>query len=329
MKHLLFAALALPAAAAAQETPAPVTPATIVAAAPAGEWQAIDPADMLVMTLAPDAAGSPRTVMIQLMRAPFSQGWVGNMRLLVNAHWWDGTSVYRVVDNWVTQWGDGEDDSAKAKPLPEGLRVVPESEYVAPVDAGIAADVANEIIVRAIEADDPAARPGGTPLRVGTTRDPYSSATGYWSGWPLATDAQAVWPIHCYGYVGVARDLSPDTGSGAELYAVIGHAPRQLDRNIAVVGRVIEGIEHLSALPRGKGDAGVYDDARLRVPITSVRLGSDLPDPPRFEYLDTSGPSFARYLEVAANRSDPFYKVAAGGIDVCNAKVPIRRVPAP
>ena len=106
---------------------------------------------------------------------------------------------------------------------------------------------------------------------------------------------QVTWPVHCYGSVGVARDLSPDTGTGAELYAVIGHAPRQLDRNIAVVGRVIEGIEHLSTLPRGKGEAGVYDDPKLRVPIVSVRLGNELPaaEQPRFEYLATDSPSFA------------------------------------
>jgi peptidylprolyl isomerase len=85
-------------------------------------------------------------------------------------------------------------------------------------------------------------------------------------------------------------------------------------------------MENLSALPRGKGENGVYDDPKLRVPILSVRLGNELPEPPRFEYLDTAGPSFARYLQVSANRSDPFYKVGAGGIDICNAKVPIRRV---
>ena len=33
-------------------------------------------------------------------------------------------------------------------------------------------------------------------------------------------------------HVGVGRDDWPDTGSGAELYVVIGQAPRQLDRNI-------------------------------------------------------------------------------------------------
>ena len=136
------------------------------------------------------------------------------------------------------------------------------------------------------------------------------------------------WPVHCYGSVGVARDLSPDTGTGAELYAVIGQAPRQLDRNIAVVGRVIEGIENLSILPRAKGDAGVYDDPALRVPIVSVRLGNELTaaEQPRFEYLASDSQSFADYVHVKANRHDAFYKVPAGGIDVCNVEVPIRRV---
>jgi peptidylprolyl isomerase len=135
------------------------------------------------------------------------------------------------------------------------------------------------------------------------------------------------WPVHCYGSVGVARDTET-TGTGSELYAVIGHAPRQLDRNIAVVGRVIEGIEHLSTLARGKGEAGVYDDPALRVPIVSVRLGDELPEAerPRFEYLASDSESFAEYVRVRANRNDPFYKVPASGIDVCNVQVPIRRV---
>ena len=105
-------------------------------------------------------------------------------------------------------------------------------------------------------------------------------------------------------------------------------APRQLDRNIAVVGRVIEGIEHLSTLPRGKGEAGVYDDPSLRVPIVSVRLGDALPaaEQPKFEYLASESASLLRYVEVRANRNDAFYRVPAGGIDVCNVQVPIRRV---
>ncbi len=324
---LAFAVLALAAPLAAQEAELP-TPASIVAEAPASDWRAIDPADLLVMTLAPDANGNPRKVVIQLIPPPFSQGWVDNIRALAKAHWWDGTSVYRVVDNWVAQWGDGEDDEREAKPLPEGLRVVPESEY--------SIDPTPEIGAQIRELAGQLRGPGEVDLDALPSAffqlrsDPYSAMSLHHQGWPIALGSRdnKTWPVHCYASVGVARDLSPDTGTGAELYAVIGHAPRQLDRNIAVVGRVIEGIEHLSTLPRGKGEAGVYDDPALRVAILSVRLGDELPaaEQPKFEYLASETDSFAQYVHVRANRSDAFYKVPAGGVDVCNVQVPIRRV---
>jgi len=312
------AALALPLStlAGAQESESP-TPASVVAEAPASEWRAIDPADLLVMELAPEADNSPRRVVIQLLPPPLSQGWVENIRTLAKSHWWDGTAVYRVVDNWVAQWGDGEDDGEPVKPLPGGLRTVPESEYVTRVEPG--PEDGRDFILT----------PSREEVRVNRWLDSYG-ITGFVAGWPIGLDdegGRTVWPVHCYGTVGVARDESPDTGTGAELYAVIGHAPRQLDRNIAVVGRVIKGVEHLATLPRGTGEAGVYADPAQRVPILSVRPGNELPPEkqPRFEYLDTAGESFSRYLDVRANRSDTFYRVPAGGIDLCNVQVPIRR----
>ncbi|MBA3941868.1 MAG: peptidylprolyl isomerase, partial [Sphingopyxis sp.] len=60
MKHLLLAAVAaasliLPASA---EEPAPIpSPGEIAAAAPASDWVAIAPSDLLVMDFAPDAKG--------------------------------------------------------------------------------------------------------------------------------------------------------------------------------------------------------------------------------------------------------------------------------
>lgn len=307
----------LAATPAAETAKPPETPGDAVTAAPASDWREIAANDLLVMTLAPDSAGKPRQVVIQLMPAPFSQGWVGNIRKLAAAHWWDGTTVYRVVDNWVTQWGDGEDDPAKAKPLPGGMRTVPESEYAVALPASRFVPLA-------------AATAKGRGEAVAKASDAYADTAGYYEGWPVASDGSTAWPTHCYGAVGVARDLSPDTGSGAELYTVIGEAPRQLDRNIAVVGRVIEGIDNLSALPRGHGDHGVYegDEVKLKVPIVSVRLASELPEGerPRFEYLSTESDSFSRYVAISANRSDSFYKVPAGGIALCNLKVPLRRV---
>ena len=332
-------------AVAAQPVVAPTlhpSPPEIVAAAPAADWVAIDPNDLMVMELAPGAKGKPRRVVIQLMPAPFSQGWVGNIRKLVAAKFWDGTSVYRVQDNYVAQWGDAEsDDPKKAKAMPEGLVSVPESAYVTPV-----------VYSRTSNSDklDP---PFKLPLNVdefGWQMDPLvgegeralriPGASGFSAGWPVGYigkdqrngkefgQVATMWPIHCYGMVGVGRNLSPDTGTGAELYTVIGHAPRHLDRNIALIGRVIEGMEHLSSLPRGTGPLGFYESVEERTPILSVRIMSQMAQDkpfPEYEYLGTESASFAKYADARANRRDPFFIRPAGGADICNIPVPVRR----
>lgn len=321
--------------------PYPPTPSQIVAEAPASEWVAIAPSDLVVMQLAPDAKGRERRVVIQLMPAPFSQGWVGNIRKLVAARWYDGVSVNRVQDNYVVQWGDANgEDAAKAKALPDGLAVVPERNYATKFAPGMFAFRWDRNGRRA--AYQPDVPHMGNSVRSAQFDDPYTGTISYSGGFPLAMDMaineelrwpeynsvsyapSAIWPIHCYGMVGVGRNLSPDTGTGAELYVVIGHAPRHLDRNIALVGRVIEGIEHLSSLPRGTGPLGFYESAEERVPILSVRMGDEAPDLPAYEYLDTNKDSFAAYANARANRQDDFFIRPAGGADICNIPVPVR-----
>ena len=318
MKYRLLAAaaaLSLTFPSAAQDAPPPTaeipSPGEIAAAAPAKDWVAIPPSDLLVMDLAPAAKGKKaplRRVVIQLMPAPFSQGWIGNIRKLAAAHWWDGTSINRVQDNYVTQWGD----ATEKKPLPPGLATMPERDYVTP-------------------------EPEDRFLPLFQVNDPYAGAITLYKGWPLGfgpakdddfNSGQVYWPLHCYAMVGVGRNLSPDTGSGAELYTVIGQAPRHLDRNIALVGRVISGMEHLSSLPRGTGPLGFYEDAKQRVPIASIRIAADLPlaEQPRFEYLSTESDSFSKYADARANRRDPFFIKPAGGADICNIPVPVRAV---
>jgi cyclophilin family peptidyl-prolyl cis-trans isomerase len=318
----IFAALPL----SAQEAKTYPAPGEIVADAKAEEWVAIAPSDLLVMDLAPDAKGKSRRVVIQLMPAPFSQGWVGNIRKLAAAHWWDGTSINRVQDNYVVQWGD----ATEKKALPDGLAVVLEGEYTSGLsewqarnaqrDAERQSRQASGIVLPRVEPE---------PYPAWHSSDAYSQWVDFYYGWPVATSGyawdQVWWPTHCYGMVGVGRNLSPDTGTGAELYTVIGHAPRHLDRNIALVGRVIEGIEHLSSLPRGTGALGFYERQEERVLIVSVRLGNEAKDVPAFEYLSTESASFAAYADARANRRDPFFIKPAGGADICNIPVPVRR----
>lgn len=347
-----FAALAVIAmgsasTATAQPAPAPkmLAPSEIVAAAPAADWTDIAASDLLVMDLA-----SGKRVVIQLMPPPFSQGWVGNIRKLATARWWDGTAILRVQDNYVVQWGDPSgEDKAKAKPLPGRLVKVPQSDYATPVryypncriEGGVRSDCLKPEFSLPLDA-----------LRYGPQTDPWivegagtlqmRGASGFSTGWPVGylPDQSAMgdksgpaptsllvahtWPIHCYGMVGVGRDMPPDTGTGAELYTVIGHAPRHLDRNIALVGRVIAGIENLSSLPRGTGPLGFYEKPEERVTITSVRLGNEVAGLPRYQYLSTESQSFAKYADARANRRDAFFIQPAGGADICNIPVPVR-----
>jgi len=358
MRHALLAAaaafaVALPTAAQDASEGAP-SPADIVNAAPQEDWVVIPPEDLLMMTLAPDAEGNAREVVIQLMPPPFSQGWVENIRLLARERWYDGTSVNRVQDNYVVQWGDPNYDNPEAdgaaKPLPKGLKVMGEDDYAVsdlinvPDPRGrprmnytlAAMMMRNAMIAANGEVPTPNLVDGKPDFssyqpRVGDNYGAIASIIGGWpvTGSPATSDEpMKLWPVHCYGMVGVGRNYSPDTGSGAELYTVIGHAPRHLDRNIALVGRVIGGIEHLSSLPRGSGALGFYSEEERdkRTPILSVRIASELPEEerPLYEYLSTESETFAAYAEARANRRDPFFIVPAGGADICNIPVPVR-----
>ena len=157
------------------------------------------------------------------------------------------------------------------------------------------------------------------------------STTGYSaSGWPVASDGKRAWVPHCYGYVGVGRGLKPSTGSGAELYAVIGHAPRHLDRNIVVAGRVLSGIEALSSLPRGTGALGFYEDAEA--------AGGD---PSRSRWAAICPRPSSRAGSIWRRRRRPLRGISMrgrtasrrsssgrlGGADICNVPVPVRKVP--
>lgn len=288
---LLCAAAATSAIAA--DPPTMKTPNDIIAAAPASDWIAIPAGDLLQIEL-----GDGRKVVMQLA-TPFAPVHVANIKALAKAGWWNGASIYRVQDNYVVQWGN----NAGEKPLPEGVVAKPPAEYS-----------------RSLK---------GLTVEPLNFPDPYAPATGFSSGWPMAFDLkdESANLAHCYGMVGVGRDLNPDTGTGGELYAVIGHAPRHLDRNIALVGRIISGFEAMTALPRGTEALGFYKDRTSDVPIKRARLVSDLPEAeqPRFEYL--GGDSFRQYVHLRANRRDAFYLRPAGGVDVCNVNVPVRAVP--
>ncbi|HEY7809123.1 MAG TPA: peptidylprolyl isomerase [Allosphingosinicella sp.] len=277
--------------------PAPVLDATepsvVVQNAPAEAWRTVAPENLLVM----DLKDSGR-VIIEL--APdFAPVHVANIKAYAKGGWWNGSSIYRVQDNYVAQWGNGDAKVA----LPAGVVAKPPAEYH-----------------RALE---------GLNVRALGFPDSYAPMVGHADSWPVGYDPEEgrAWLTHCYGAVGVGRDLAPDTGTGGELYAVIGHAPRHLDLNIAVIGRVVEGMALLSARPRGTEALGFYKEPAQNIGIAKVRLASDMPaaERPAFEVLRSDSLSFSQYITGRANRGGEFFNRPAGGVDLCNAAVPVRR----
>ena len=290
----------------AQAPPAPTPPLAnasadeIIAQAPAAHWLAIDPDDIMVMDT---AAGR----MVVQLAPQFAPAHVAAIKALVKAGRFDDGRIVRVQDNYVVQWAARPESGKEVVSLPPDVR----QQRVRPAP---------------LPAEYERSAKG-----IAFTPSPFNDAyaiSGWAAGWQAARDPKAgtMWLAHCYGTVGAGRDMPPDTGDGAELYAVIGHGPRHLDRNIANVGRVIAGIETHAALPRGSEALGFYKDESQRHAITSVRLASQIGDFPRWQMMDTGSRSFAAVVQARANRTGFFIRPAAAA-DLCTLKVPVQEVP--
>lgn len=287
---LLVMALALTAA---DETPKPApSPQEIIDAAPASAWSAIKADDLVVMKLADG------TEVIYQLAPDFAPVHVANIRQLVRSGYFNRASILRVQDNYVVQWGRPDEDTTQAT----GINKAPPAEY----------EVA------------------GTPksFKALPWRDSYAATTGHIKSWPAATDGSATWLVHCYGMIGVARGNSPDTGDATQLYTIIGHAPRHLDRNLAVVGRIVSGMDVLADRPRGTEALGFYKSDAERIMIVTAEMASDMGvAAPSWQVLDTTSPTFEAWVKARASRSGAFFVRPANALDICNAQAPARRAP--
>jgi peptidylprolyl isomerase len=284
----LAAAFVLFSASALAQTPVRSL-AEILEQSPAGDWRAVDPEDTLYM----DVPGG--RVIIEL--APeYAPNHAANIRSLARAHYFDGAAIVRSQENYVVQWGRDEGD---ATPFGEAVRSVP-GEFDRPRRG-----------VQVTRLQDP---------------DSYAREVGFASGFPVAGQNGRTWLAHCYGMVGAGRGDTADSGSGAELYVVIGHAPRHLDRNVTLVGRVLQGMELLSMMPRGTGPLGFYETPEERTLIRSVRLASELPAPERtnLEALRTDSATFRQVIASRRTRREAWFLQPTGRINLCNVPLPVR-----
>lgn len=290
-------AFAATVSSAQENAAAPAKPKTmqdILEASQPSDWRQPDPNNTIYMELA-----SGRVV-IEL--APvFAPEHSKNIVALAREKYFDGLSINRSQDNFVVQWGDAEEDEKKRRSFLLAKQQLP-AEFARKSD-GLAFTRLPDV-------------------------DGWAPHVGFVEGMPAAKSPviNQAWLTHCYGMVGAGRGGEPDSSNGSELYVVIGQSPRQLDRNITVVGRVIQGMELLSILPRGTGPLGFYEKADQRTPIKSVRLMSDVAPEDRtsIEIMRTDTETFTQLVEARRNRRDDWYKAPAGHIDLCNVPIPTR-----
>lgn len=288
-----------PVASASPPAGKALTMQDVLDAASPADWRALDPGNTLYLTLA-----TGKQVVIEL--APqFAPRHVANIRALAHEGYFDGLSINRSQDNFVVQWGDANgDDPARARPLKS-------AEAKLPAEFTSDADTLHFTRLKDV--------------------DGWAPEVGFADGFPAARSPAEgkAWLAHCYGVVGAGRGGPPDSSTGAELYVVTGQSPRQLDRNISTVGRVVVGMEWLSVLPRGTGPLGFYEKPEQRMTITAIRLATDIPEPqrPKLEVLRTDTATWEALVESRRNRRDDWYVHPAGHIDLCNVPVPVRVKP--
>jgi peptidylprolyl isomerase len=266
----------------------------ILDASPASDWRTLDPDRTLYLQL---PAGR---VVIEL--APdFAPQHVANIATLAKEGYWDGLFVIRSQDNYVAQWGDPAEDPKQQKSIGTAKKKLP-AEFER--------------------------KAAGVPFVRLPDKDGWAPEVGFSGGFPAARDpaSDTAWLAHCYGMVGAGRDVAADSSDGTSLYAVTGQSPRMLDRNITLVGRVVQGIELLSVLPRGTGPLGFYEKPEQYVTIASAKLASQVPEAERtkLELLRTDSKTFEAVVDSRRNRRDAWYKRPAGHIDLCNVPLPVR-----
>ncbi|WP_027669884.1 peptidylprolyl isomerase [Rheinheimera baltica] len=273
-----------------------VTVSDWLAQSSASDWRELDSDNTLYMEL-------PTGRVVIELASEFAPKHISNIKALVREGFYQNIPIVRVQDNYVVQWNEPDDATPKA--LKQARRSIA-AEFSVKLPANFAI----------------------TPL---ADRDGYAPQTGHVNGFAMAMDpgSNSGWLTHCYGAVGIGRDNDADSGSGASMYVVTGHAPRHLDRNITLVGTVRQGMSLLSTLPRGQGDMGFYTSANQYTVIKDISLAADLPPAQRaaLQVLRTDTATFKGVVEAQRNRGGDWYQHPAGFIEVCNVRVPVRETP--
>ncbi|QJR79709.1 peptidylprolyl isomerase [Alteromonas pelagimontana] len=228
---------------------------------------------------------------------------VSQFKTLIRHRFYDNRYFYRVIEGFVAQAGtNGTHDP---------------TEYT----NRIAAEFSASSVEGFYEVERPA---------------PFAPVSGFINGFPAATTVtrESYWLANCPGALAMARDNKKDSAD-TEFYIVIGQAPRHLDRNMSVFGRVMDGMAALQKLPRGEAEnAGVIKDFSEKSEILYVRLGEDLPksEQRHFRIQLPSHPQYQKKIATAKELDNPFFvdkQLAPRPIDICYYQTDVEEVYSP
>jgi len=247
-------------------------------------WREVDPDNLVFMDLLEGRV----TIELNPVFAPET---VKQFRRLVQERFYDGLSFYRVIDGFVAQGGDGSD--------------LGEVSNVPLIDAEFEISPPEDMVFTRVQKNDL-----------------FAPETGFVDGFAAARDPaeEKTWLAHCPGIVAMARNDDPDS-SRTDFYIVLGQAPRYLDRNMNIFGRVIDGMEAVQKIRRGKTvDNGIIEDETATSRIRSMRLAADIPEDQRLSayVMDTTSEGFEDLLDSRRNRKQRFFHQKPPKVlDVC------------
>ncbi len=282
-------------AAAGRALPAAVLALGVLVAGPATarddmKWRRVNPENLVFMEL---GEGS---VVFEL-NPGFAPQTVARFRELVADDFYLGLSFYRVIDGFVAQGGDESDISQ-----PNSQPALP-PEFERPFDEN-------------------------WPWTTVQRNDLFAPETGFIDGFAAARDGEIAWLTHCPGVLAMARGNEPASGS-TDFYIVIGQAPRYLDRNLTIFGRVIHGMDTVQRIRRGPAmQNGIIESDQARSRIRRMRLFEELAEHELADFyvMDTSSEGFLELLEARRNRSEAFFHQQPPAVlDVCQVPLTTRR----
>lgn len=273
MKTLLLAACiaAFATAAAAQNAPAPTQ----------ADWRTPDPENVLVIDT------NKGRILVEMIPEA-APAHVVRIRELAREQFYDGLRFFRVVEGFMAQTGDPQNNGQGASSRPDlraefTFRRGPETAFVG--------------------AADPAAAEIGFVKSLPVMSQSMMLA-------PMMADGRVqAWALYCPGVAGMARGGAPDSANSQ--FFLMRAAYPSLERRYTAWGRVISGQDVVSALKVGEPVPEPQDR------MERVRLLSDLPEGerPRVRVIDPQSAWFKSELARVRNEK-------GADFSVCDVAIP-------